>query len=303
MTQPKTSPLLPIVGLIVAMLLWGTSFIAMKLALRFYHPFIVVFGRMAIASLVFLLFWKMIRQFSYKQGDWKFLLLLALCEPCFYFVFESYALLYTTASQAGIISAFLPIMVTFAAALLLKEKLNRAVILGGFVAIVGIVILTSRSVAAEDSPNPLLGNILEMIAMSCAAGYTLLARYLGNRYSAFSLTAIQMFLGTLFFLPLLFWSSTHFFESIQLVPSMSIIYLGGVVTFGAYSLYNYGLQNISASQASVYVNLIPVFAVLLGWMILGERLTLFQGLGMGLVLLGVWLPYRIGLAATQRHEL
>ncbi|PIE32592.1 EamA family transporter [candidate division KSB3 bacterium] len=291
----KTSLFLPIAGLLFAMLLWGTSFVTMKLALQSYHPFLVVFGRMIIASLVFLLFGKRLKQFSYQKGDWKYLLLLALCEPCLYFVFESYALLYTTSSQAGIVSASLPLMVAFAAMMFLKERLNPAVILGGGIAIAGIVLISSQSVVTRDAPNPLLGNILELIAMSCAAGYTLIARYLGTRYSAVALTAIQCFIGSVFFAPVLFLPSVHFPETFALVPSLSIVYLGSCVTVGAYSLYNYGLQKIPASQASAFINLIPVFAVLCGWIVLGERLTIFQGIGMGLVLAGVWLSsYRFG---------
>lgn len=282
-------PLLPIGGLVLAMLLWGTSFMSMKLALRAYHPLTMVFGRMAIASVVFLLFSKKLRQCRYVKGDWKYLLLMALCEPCFYFIFESYALLYTTASQAGVVTALLPIIVALAATLLLKERLGPSTIAGFAVAISGIVMITSQSVATEQAPNPLLGNVLEFIAMCFAAGYTVLARYLGKRYSAFFLTASQMFIGTLFFLPMLLLPSTQFPSEFPLVPSLAVLYLGACVSFGAYSLYNYGLQKIPASQASAYVNLIPVFAVFFSWLFLGETLNGFQSAGMLVVLSGVWL--------------
>ena len=303
MSQKKDS-FLPVVGVILATLLWGSSFMSMKLALRAYHPMTMVFGRMAIASLVFLCFHKKLRQCRYVKGDWKYLLLMALCEPCFYFVFESYAMVYTTASQAGMVSALVPLIVAFAATFLLKERLGPTTIPGFLLAIIGIGMISFQSVATESAPNPLLGNALEFIAMCFAAGYAVLGRFLGTRYSALVLTASQMFIGTLFFLPMLLLPSTQLPTTFEPVPTLAVIYLGACVSFGAYSLFNYGLQKIPASQASAYINLIPVFSVFFAWLILGETLTKFQSAGMLVVLLGVWLsswtPRRMKLRVEVR---
>ncbi|MBT8329347.1 MAG: DMT family transporter, partial [Desulfofustis sp.] len=76
------------------------------------------------------------------------------------------------------------------------------------------------------------------------------------------------------------------------VPALAVIYLGSFVTLGAYLLYNYGVSKIPASQASAFVNLIPVFAVILGFLILGERFTPIQFVASALVLLGVFISQR-----------
>ena len=283
------SSLLPVFSLLLAVIFWGTSFIAMKIALRMLDPLVMVFGRMALAALIFLLFHKKLRQFTYRQGDWKYLTLMALCEPCLYFVFESYALTYTTASQAGMVTALLPLIVAASAGMLLKEKTTLTTFLGFMIAVGGIVLITSQSLSSQNAPNPLLGNTLEFIAMCCAAGYTMLARYLGTRYSPFFLTATQMFLGTLFFAPVLAFPSTNLPSHWPLLPTLAMLYLGTCVSFLAYGLFNYGLSKLPASQASAYINLIPVISVLSGWLILGESLTLLQFCGMGCVLLGVWI--------------
>jgi drug/metabolite transporter (DMT)-like permease len=73
---------------------------------------------------------------------------------------------------------------------------------------------------------------------------------------------------------------------------MAVIYLGAVITLGAYGLYNFGLKHIPASQASAYVNLIPVFSVLMGWMMLGESFTGTQCLATVLVMAGVYISQR-----------
>ena len=106
------------------MILWASSFIALKLAFRAYHPMVVIFGRLAIASVCFMSFLRQFRHTKFHKGDWKPILFMSLCEPCLYFLFEARALEQTTASQAGMISALLPLMVAVAARIFLKETDN-----------------------------------------------------------------------------------------------------------------------------------------------------------------------------------
>jgi drug/metabolite transporter (DMT)-like permease len=73
---------------------------------------------------------------------------------------------------------------------------------------------------------------------------------------------------------------------------MAIIYLGAAITLGAYGLFNFGVKHTSAAQASAYVNLIPVFSVIMGRMILDESLTGAQYLAALLVMAGVYVGQR-----------
>ena len=97
--------------LILAMALWGSSYVVLKVAFRELPPLWVIFGRMALGSLVFLVAWRWRGRIDYRSGDWKYLLGLAVCEPCLYFLCESFALQYTSAAQAGMITALLPLLV------------------------------------------------------------------------------------------------------------------------------------------------------------------------------------------------
>ncbi|MDU1797946.1 MAG: DMT family transporter, partial [Pseudomonas aeruginosa] len=97
--------------LILAMALWGSSYVVLKVAFRELPPLWVIFGRMALGSLVFLVAWRWRGRIDYRPGDWKYLLGLAVCEPCLYFLCESFALQYTSAAQVGMITALLPLLV------------------------------------------------------------------------------------------------------------------------------------------------------------------------------------------------
>lgn len=278
----------PIAGLIVAMMLWGSSFIAMKMAVAVHDPVWVIFGRMITASAIFALLGGRIKTVRVLREDWVWIGFMAMCEPCLYFLFETHALKWTSASEAAMITALLPLMTVAAARLVLKEEISLRTVVGILAAMVGVVSLTVLGRTTESSPNPLLGNTLEFLAMVCATGYTLAVRHLSTRYSPFFLTAVQAFVGSLFFLPALFLPGTEWPVDFAWRDWAPIVYLGTLVNVLAYFLYNFGLSRIPASRVSPYVNLIPVFSMLLGWMLLGEQLTLSQYLAAGLVFGGAF---------------
>jgi len=290
MQDTKIYRYLPSLGLMLAMLLWASSFVALKIAFRAYDPMVVIFGRMAVASVCFLLLcrWFM-NSVDFRWSDLKYILFMAFCEPCLYFLFEARAMEHTTASQAGMITAMLPILVALAAGWLLKETVGLYTWLGSLMTLAGVFWLTLESVPSSDAPNPALGNFYEFIAMVCATGYTITLKRLTRRYSPFFLTAMQAFAGSVFYLPLLFLPSTRLPLHFEPASGMAIIYLGAVITLGAYGLYNFGLKHIPASQASAYVNLIPVFSVLMGWMLLDESFSGTQCLAAALVMAGVYI--------------
>jgi len=286
----RRSRTVAVFALIGAMILWASSFIALKYAFLHYDAMVVIFARMAIALLFLLLFSRRVFQdFEITGTDLKYLLLMALFEPCLYFIFEAEALTYTTASQAGMITALLPVMVALGAWLWIGEKLTGRIILGGMLAFVGAVWLSLGGEASDYAPNPLYGNFMEFLAMVMAVGYTLTLKHLSKRFKPLFLTAFQALVGSLFFAPFLLLESVSVPSTFPLMPSLAVLYLGIAVSFGAYGLYNYGVSHMPASEASLYINLIPVFAVILGYLILDEALGWDQLLGGGIILTGVWI--------------
>lgn len=293
MAQPTFPRYIPALALVAAMLLWSSSFIALKIAFRVYDPMVVIFGRMLVASLCFLLVARRLTAtLAYQPGDYKPILFMAFCEPCLYFIFEAKAIENTTASQTGLITAILPILVMVAASVLLKERVSGKAWLGGALAVGGVCWLTLESAPSADAPNPVLGNFYEFLAMVCATGYTISLKHLTSRYNPFMLTAIQAVAGTIFYLPLLFLPGTNLPRHFDPLSGSAVIYLGAVITLGAYGLYNFGVKYVPASKATVYVNLIPVFTAILGISLLGERFTLNQFFAALLVMGGVYLSQK-----------
>lgn len=278
-------------ALLLAMAIWGSSFIALKVAVGALHPMQVIFLRMLIGSMAFLLILPLWRGgLRYQKGDWKWLLGMAAFEPCLYFIFEAMALQYTTASQAGMITSMLPLMVAAGAWFFLREQISRYQWGGFLIAVAGVFWMSWNSDVSESAPNPALGNFLEFMAMASAVGYTLLVKKLTSGYRPLFLTALQTFIGAAFFFPLAM--SQPWPETIAWSLWGTLLYLGVIVTLGAYGLYNYALSQISATTTAGYTNLLPVFTLFFAMILLRESMNLQQWLAIGLVFAGVLISQR-----------
>jgi drug/metabolite transporter (DMT)-like permease len=293
--KPNTKPtesILPIVAILLAVMLWGGSFAAMRVTLKALSPWTVMWIRMMTAVIILVPFAGKLRLCGYRAGDWRLLIPMALLQPCFYFLLESNALCLTTSSQAGVIAASVPLMVSVGAWLFLNERLVRRTLVGLAMAMAGVVMLTLLNDPGGKAANPILGNLMEMGAMICAAANMIMVKQLSRRYSPWMLTALQVVAGAIFFLPGL-WFLLQVSASAWTLPVvLSLLFLGGLVTLGAFGLYNWGMSRIAASRASVFINLVPVFAVAIGWGLLGESLSLTQCIAATVVICGVWFSQR-----------
>ena len=304
--MPPTAPnLLPHLALLTAMAFWGSTFVVLRIALTTLSPLQTMAGRMLVACIVFLPLWPRLWRELKAHGHLGTLTLMALCEPCLFFLFETNALRLTTASQAGMITSMLPLLVAVTAFATLREHAGLRMWLGFLLAVCGVTWLTLAAVPDEKAANPLLGNILEGVAMCCAAGYTVLARHLSAQYSALCITAVQAFVGMVFFclLAATVPESAAFVSLGRTFPAWApwacLLYLGGIVTFAGYGLYNFGVKRLNAGRAAAYTNLIPVFALLFGIALLDEKLLPAQYGGAALIVLGVLLSQWRGKAAAN----
>ena len=280
--------------ILLSVFLWASSFIALKMVLQICDPYFIIFGRMTLAVLCALPVYRQLRRFTYQKGDWMLLLALGLFEPCLYFLFESRALMLTTAGQAGIITALMPVMVALGAWAMFRERITRQTIMGFCLALFGVVVLTLAGSATESAPNPALGNFYEFMAMVMATGYVLVLKKLSTRYTPLILTTVQSLSGTLFFGTLFGLSGVPFPSTLPLEGWGMIAYLGIFVSFGAYFCYNYAVSHMPASRAAAFINLIPVITLIMGMTFLDEVVTPIQYLGVVLVLSGVYLSQKRG---------
>lgn len=283
----KNFNLIGFVSIVFAMFIWASSFIALKAAMVDLGEYTVIFIRMLAASLCFVFFIKGFLKYDFTKRDIQLILLLGFFEPCLYFLFEAKALIYTSASQAGMITSLMPLITAMAAGYFLKEIISRQLLFGSVIAMIGVIWLSVQATTSDTAPNPMLGNFLEFCAMICATGYTLVARYLSEKFSALFLTAIQAFIGLVFFFPFFIYELNTKEMTFSLEAISWAVYLGVVVTLAGYGLYNFALTKLEASKVAMFVNLIPIFTLILAFLILGEKLTSTELIASATILVGV----------------
>lgn len=290
MNHRRFTSLIPYLFIILAATLWASSFVTLKIAFRHYHPMVVILGRMVVGSLCFLLIPGLIKKIRFDLQDLKLIGLMALFEPCLYFLFEARALELTTASQAGMITSLLPLFVSVVAFFTLGERMSQTTLLGLGVSVVGACWLSVGGEATVNAPNPPLGNLCELAAMACCAGYTIVLKKLTIKgHPPLVLASMQTFLGTLFYLPVLFFPGVPLPDHFCPGSALAVFYLGSAVTLGGYGCFNYGISKVSAGQASIFINLIPVLGLIMGMVILKERLSLEQFFACGVIFFGILL--------------
>lgn len=284
---------LPVAAILSAVVFWGGSFTATRVAVQVLDPWTVMAVRMSIALGILLPFVRRLKPTCYRAGDWKLLTAMVLFQPCLYFLLEANALRLTTSSQAGVISASVPLLVAVGAWMILSESITVHTILGLILSIGGVGTLTALQQTGGIAADPLLGNSLELAAMACAAANMVVVKRLCRRYDPWSLTALQVAAGALFFLPGLRFLPLQ--DSGVWTPELvlSLAFLGSFVSVGGFGLYNWGMSRISATRAAAFINLVPVTAVLFGWVLLGEALSTAQCLAGLLVIGGVSLNQRV----------
>lgn len=281
-------------ALSAAVIFWGLSFVATKIALEQIPPFPLIALRFALAAAMFLLL--MLRRGlpSFTKRDHLKVLFIAAFEPGLYFVFETLGLQLTSAAKTALIIATIPIAVLILAALLLGERTSPKRFIGIGLSLVGITVLMAgdRQLSFQ-MEGALLGDLFVFGAVLSAAFYIVLTRRMVKHHSAVDITSMQVIYGALFFLPAgLFQLPDVQWAAIGYRALAALLYLTLFATVAAFLCYNYALKNVPASRAAVFINGIPVVTALGAWMLLGEMLSGLQVLGGVLVLAGVYLANR-----------
>ncbi len=278
----------PYAAVLAAVLLWGSSFAAVKLVLVQFSAAAYMFFRFAAASVIFGIILARSRLPRIPIRSHARLALMAFFEPGLYYIFETAGLQRTTASSASIIIASLPVVVVLLAALILKEPLNRRSLLGALLSVVGVLLLSVWDGVSSLAKGNLVGNALVFLAVLSASGYMIVARFLLASLSALQITAFQIIYGTIFFLPGLVWmAATDSWPTVDALTLGALAFLVVGATLGAFLCYNAALSHLGAGKTAVFLNGIPIVAVGVAAIVLGESVSYHHAIAAALVIAGV----------------
>lgn len=277
------------------MIFWAFSFIWFKVANKTFEPITIVFIRLVLASVIMTIFLVSTRNYmKIKKTDRKLFLMLALFEPFFYFLGESFGLTYVSATVCSVLISTIPVAATIGAWLIFKEKLkaiNYAGIILSFAGVLVFILNSDGSISFN-----IKGLALLTLAVFSAVGYNLTLSRLVGTYSPVYIVNVQNLIGACLFLPLFLIFDLKHFVSSPITFSMfkPVIELSIFASCGAFILFAYSVRKMGITKANVFSNCIPVFTALFSFILMGDKLTVRNVIGMAIVLAGLFMSQMNG---------
>lgn len=284
------------------MMCWSITFVWFKVAFKTYRPYEITILRLVLASaLLFLVMWIGGKAEKIHRKDYRQFFLVAFCEPFLYFIGEANGMQFVSSTLGSLIISTIPIFAALGAWLLLREKVSVYLLVGLVVSTCGVAVM---SLGSGDLSATTKGILYLLLAVFGGVFYSITVRSLTLKYKTLTIVAWQSLFGLILFLPLfLFYDARHFFtvqhsaEGLLTIASMSIF-----ASVGAFMLYTGVIRELGVIKANVFSNLIPVFTVILAYLILGDTLNKPAMIGLSLALTGLILSQYPDLQKLRRRQ-
>jgi drug/metabolite transporter (DMT)-like permease len=273
--------------------IWGISFIFMRYLAPLIGPVATADMRMFLAGVVLALFFIAIRFKSDWRKNWRHFLVIGLVNSAIPFVLYSTAALYLPAAMEAIFNSMSPMFGAIFAALWLGEKLTLRKIAGLFLGIAGVVVMSSLG----NLPVKLETHLAILACLLAPMCYGLAGVYIKKRASGVKPMAIaggSQLLGGLALMPFLLLSPVNVSAlSARVVLLIAVFAL--LCSAIAYVIYYRLIADVGPTKALTVTFLIPVFGMLWGVLLIGERVTVSMAAGALIILAGTFL-----VTATRR---
>jgi drug/metabolite transporter (DMT)-like permease len=302
-TKAKT-----VFALTLVCFLWGTTWLASKEGVR-HMPALQLAGlRQTIAGLCYVIFFLSKGAKWPKRKEWIPVLVLSFLNFGMSNGLSTWGIQYISAGLGSIIGAIFPLWLVVIGLFSVKEKIPVIAIIGLLLGFGGVCIIFYDHLQDFFKADFRFGIILSMIATWTWAFGTLYTKQQAANFNPYFSLGLQMLISgiCLSFLTQII-NSPELKTAIPLstIPWQSWAAIAYLVIFGsmiAFIAYLYALQNLPTEQASIYAYINPVVAVLLGWIILNEKLTIYITTGGIVALLGVYLVNKAFKAAPAIEQ-
>ncbi len=275
--------------IVFVMMIWGLNVVAIKVLIEDFPPITMQGFRIFLSGLVILLFiWnkRLARNLSFTE--WKSTLAAGFLGITGHHFFLALGLQHTTASNAGIILALIPLTTSILSAFFLKDKLTAMRITGivlGFIGVSFVVLNNSGKLGTVS-----LGDVFIFIAMVSQAFSFIIIKRTTNTLDSRLMTGIMLISGSLFLLLASFFVNGNGVSGMAIpdVRAWTIFIFSAVVATGiGQLLYNGSIQKIGPSKTTIFNNLMPFFALVGSILFLNETISWFQIAGFMFIITGV----------------
>jgi drug/metabolite transporter (DMT)-like permease len=283
--------LLPYVALGAVCLIWGTTYLVLRIAVLHFPPFLFVTIRQLLAGGLLAGFMLLTRKAVLpEKGD-----IVRQAIAGFFMIslgngLVAWAEVLIPSGVAAIICSLMPVMVILINVSINKEERPTVPIIAGvLMGLVGIIMIFQEHLTEFSKLEYQVGIFLIIIAVISWAGGSVWLKKRGNDGNAFLNAGLQMFFGGVWLIPgaLLFDDLSAIRWSAE--AGYSLLYLVFIGSIVAYACYSYVLRKLPMTVVSLYAYVNPIVAVLLGWIVLDEKLTIKVGIAILITVAGIYI--------------
>ncbi len=266
---------------IFTILLWSTTYLSSKVLLTSFSPIEILFIRFVLGFLTLSIMDP--KWISFKKEEEPYFILAGFFGITLYYLLENIALLYTFASNVGIIIVIAP----FFTSIFMRQAKNAYFLLGFVVSMIGVILISLNGSQFQVSP---IGDCLACLAAIVWAIYSICIKKITSLgYPVIQITKKVFAYGILGMIIPIAWMGFDvkwqvFTDPINL---FNILYLGCIGCAICFVSWNYATKTLGTLQTSVYIYLSPFFTVFSAALILHEPITEFILLGTILTLAGL----------------
>ncbi len=234
------------------------------------------------------------------RRHWKSLLGLGVIGIGTHNALAYLGLRYTTAVNGVILNSFIPVMIVALSWALLRERLATLQVAGISISLAGVLtILSGGSLATLLMFRLNVGDLLFILSMAMWSIYTIALRFRPRGLHFLSFLFVIVCIGDVAIIP--FYAIETALGYPMHWSAGAIATIAAVALFSSvlsYIFWNRGVEQVGANVAGLFVHLMPVFGVMLAWLILDERLGLYHVFGIALILCGIYVTSRFSRVAV-----
>lgn len=281
--------------MVCSAMFWAGAFIAGKYTVPYISTFTLTFLRFFYATIIlFFVMKRMAVDFKLEKDKLPVYLVTGTVGMFGYHILFFTALKFTTAINSSIIAATNPMMTTLLAFLFLKSRLRARQVFGILLSFVGVLLtITGADLDVLRHFRVNAGDLWMLAAVAAWAAYSIISKSKGKGIASIVLTYYSFLVCTVLLIPFVLYERPWtFLFSVPVSAHLAVMYMSIFPSVIGYLVQQMAIKEIGPSKASVFVNLVPVFSILLAVTILGEPLAPVKILTAALIIAGVTICQR-----------
>jgi drug/metabolite transporter (DMT)-like permease len=279
--------------MVLSTFFWAGAFIAGKLSVPYIPTFTLTFLRFFIATsiLYFVVAYKDKSNYKLTKKDIPIFLFTGIIGMFGYHIFFFTALKYTTAINSSLIGATNPIITTILCIIFLKDKITFKRAIGIILSFLGVFLtITNANLSTMHKLSLNKGDLIMLLAVCMWAAYSVFSKKVMHKFTPLILTFYSFLFCTIFTLPFALYEKPWLLISkVPYYSFLAVVYMSLFASVIGYLVQQMSIKQIGPSKTSIFINLVPIFSIMLSVTILNETISAVKILTALLIISGVYI--------------